>query len=290
MTESRSNYKTVWTTLSETERQAVLHVIGDFDEPRIQAEAEITRQYLDEAVGILPDDVILEIGCGIGRVGQVLAPRCKQWIGCDVSPNMLAYAKQRLAGFDNVRLVELSGFDLQPIASASVDLVYCTVVFMHLEEWDRYNYIAEAQRVLRPGGRIFVDNFNLCSDEGWAVFETHRRIPPSERPPHISKSSTPQELETYLYRAGFQGIHMREQRWWVQAYGVKPLATQAGDMPPASTSPVNLRLAEHERELARLHVVVAAKNMHIERLEQLLAQIERGRLMRIMRWLNRSRT
>ena len=143
---SRTNYKVVWDALSQTEREALLHVIGDFDEPRVQAAAEVTRQCLDETVGILPNDVILDIGCGIGRVGQALAPRCKQWIGCDVSPKMLEYARRRLAGFDNVHLVELSGFDLRPIPDASVDLVYCTVVFIVLEEWDRYNYILEARR------------------------------------------------------------------------------------------------------------------------------------------------
>ena len=49
-----------------------------------------------------------------------------------------------------MELVEISGYDLSGVADASVDVVYCTVVFMHLESWDRYNYISEAFRVLRP--------------------------------------------------------------------------------------------------------------------------------------------
>jgi len=83
-------------------------------------------------------DVVLEIGCGIGRVGRELAPQCRKWIGCDVSARMLNLAADRLREFPNVELVETSGYDLKPISDVSVDLVYCTAVFMHLEQWDRY--------------------------------------------------------------------------------------------------------------------------------------------------------
>src|SRR5262245_20435386 len=119
-TEPRSNYKTVWDALATTERRATTHVIGDVDEAAIHAAAEQTSFWLDQTVGVRSDDVILEIGCGIGRVGAALAPRCRQWIGCDVSPNMLDHARRRLAGLGNVRFVELSGFDLGPIDDASV--------------------------------------------------------------------------------------------------------------------------------------------------------------------------
>ena len=219
--ESRHEYKSTWNVLSRTFRQATMHVIGDVEENEIRATAEETRRVLEASVGIKPDDVVLEIGCGIGRVGQVLAPLCKQWIGCDVSINMLKHANSRLTSFNNVKLIEISGFDLSPIPEASIDLVYCTVVFMHLDEWDRYNYILEAYRVLRPGGRIFVDNFNLCSTEGWDVFEIHRRQYPRYRPPQISKSSTPQEIEVYLKRAEFQQIRIQEQGAWVRGLGIK---------------------------------------------------------------------
>lgn len=218
---SRHEYKVTWNALSQTIRQATLHVIGDVGENEIRVSAEETRKALETSVGINPDDVILEIGCGIGRVGQVLAPMCKQWIGCEVSPNMLKHARCRLESLSNVKLIEISGFDLCPVPDASVDLVYCTVVFMHLDEWDRYNYILEAYRVLRPGGRVFVDNFNLCSSQGWDVFENHRQQYSRDRPLHISKSSTPQEIEVYLKRAGFQQIKIQEQGAWVRGLGTK---------------------------------------------------------------------
>ena len=174
----REQYKSVWTGLSRFQQDAVAHVTGEAREEDIQFSAQETVARLQRTVGIKREDVILEIGCGIGRVGQALVPICQRWIGCDVSPHMLRHARCRLAEARNIELVEISGFDLHPIGDASIDLVYCTVVFMHLDEWDRYNYILEAKRVLKPCGRLFVDNFNLRFEQGWALFETLRVVPP----------------------------------------------------------------------------------------------------------------
>jgi SAM-dependent methyltransferase len=216
----RSEYKAVWTAAARTLEDAKAAVAGpglsDHDFSVVAAES---REILQRTVGIGADDVVLEVGCGVGRVGRELAGHCREWIGCDVSPSMLAFARELLADSPNVRLVEISGFDLAPIEDASVDVVYCTVVFMHLDEWDRYGYVEEARRVLRPGGRLYVDNFNLCSDDGWSVFERLRAVAPADRPSQISKSSTPQELRTYLERAGFAGIEVLEDRPWVRVWG-----------------------------------------------------------------------
>lgn len=207
--------------MSITEDMAKIAVSGYVDEDRYLATAQATRRNLESTVGIYSNDVVLEIGCGVGRVGMVIAPLCKHWIGCDVSSNMLKHARRRLSSYNNASFIEVSGFDLKPVADHSVDIVYCTVVFMHLDEWDRFNYVRESYRVLRPGGRIFVDNFDLCSDEGWLVFEQHLAIPPNQRPPHISKSSTPQEIETYLRRASFQSVMVEQRGTWVCGWGVK---------------------------------------------------------------------
>ena len=217
----RSNYKQVWTALSATESSAKTHVSGTEDEAALTHSGIETVKYLLANVGIDRNDVVLEIGCGIGRVGKQLAPQCGRWIGCDVSPHMLKIAAERLREFDNVELVEISGYDLKPIVDLSVDLVYCTVVFMHLEQWDRYSYVEEAFRVLRPGGKLYVDNVNLCSDEGWQIFQRHRQFKPAERPAHITECSTSQELQEYLKRAGFGEIETRLDGVWVTVRGRK---------------------------------------------------------------------
>jgi ubiquinone/menaquinone biosynthesis C-methylase UbiE len=217
----RSEYKAVWTELSRTTSSAKWHVGGVEDESWFEVTGVATKETLTKTVGINQMDTVVEIGCGVGRVGKQIAPLCRKWIGCDVSPHMLKLAAERLKGLGNVELHEINGFDLQPLADGSVDVVYSTVVFMHLEEWDRFNYVSEAHRVLRPGGRIYVDNVNLCSDEGWQVFEAHRQIPSDLRPAHITKHSTMSELKTYLERARFTEIRSREVGQFIQVWGTK---------------------------------------------------------------------
>jgi ubiquinone/menaquinone biosynthesis C-methylase UbiE len=221
---ARSDYKATWDAAAVDVDSAKLAVSGYTDEDEYTRTALENVELLQQLVGVGPDDEILEIGCGVGRVGAELAPLCKRWVGADVSANMLSHARDRLRGFDNVELVELSGWDLAPVPSESLDVVYCTVVFMHLDEWERYSYVCEAMRVLRPGGRFYVDNFNLLSDPGWEFFmamkENHH---PLLRPPNISKSSTPDEIRTYLERAGFDEIKVSsgKQSLWLGAHARK---------------------------------------------------------------------
>jgi SAM-dependent methyltransferase len=224
MSQLRGDYKSVWNSLSGS-KAAAFHVVSGYtDEDKFHADAEDTLDILRDTVGVRPDDIVLEIGCGVGRVGRVMSPFVKEWIGCDVSANMLRLAGRRLLGLPNIRLQEISGYDLQPIRDASVDVVYTTVVFMHLEEWDRYNYVLEAKRVLRPGGRFYCDNVDLASERGWAVFEESRQtFKPQERPSQISKCSTQPEIEAFLRHAGFGEICVsRRLDFWVYGWGVKP--------------------------------------------------------------------
>lgn len=219
---ARVQYQEVWDSLTGAEEDAKRMVAGLTDEARFDEEAQTTKRVLLECVRIGRQDVVLEIGAGVGRVGKVLAPLCKEWIGADVSANMLGHLKRRLQGLPNVRTVLLNGYDLGPVSSESVDVVYCTVVLMHLDEWDRFRYVQEGWRVLRPGGRMFADNFNLLSEEGWAVFESiAANFPPLQRPPHIGKSSTPQELQAYFERAGFIDVRQKTDGQWIRTFGVK---------------------------------------------------------------------
>jgi SAM-dependent methyltransferase len=217
----RRAYGEVWDALAENEEQAKLNVSGFTNEAGYVATADATRHVLETTVGIRPDDEILEIGCGVGRVGRALSPCCRRWTGADVSSRMLGHAARRLRDCPNVTFVETNGFDLSPVSTASVDLVYCTVVFMHLDEWERFTYVKEAYRVLRPAGRVYVDNIDLCSDEGWAIFEACACTPADLRLPHTSRASTESELMTYLRRAGFTSVQVERREGWVRVWGRK---------------------------------------------------------------------
>lgn len=129
------------------------------------------------------------------------------WTGCDVSTQMLKYAKERLKGIDNVRLVVLRGGDLREFVRESFEVVYATNMLGHLDEIDRWRYVEEAFRLLRPGGRLSIDNIDLESDEGWRMFANDARIFAGARlPPYMPRFSTAAEFVAYATRAGFREV------------------------------------------------------------------------------------
>ena len=221
---SRSDYGLVWNWVGRSLTAARWSVAGTADLAEIERTGLSSADTIARETGIGPTDVVLEIGCGIGRVGRHLAPRCGRWIGADVSPRMLSHARRAMAGISNVSFQPLTGYNLTGIDDASVDVVYCTAVFMHLDEWDRYAYVLDSGRVLRPGGRLYIDNFNLLGEEGWQLFLENSRYDPAARPPNISKASTPEELRTYVERAGFTDVRVLAGPLWLTVVARKPAA------------------------------------------------------------------
>lgn len=219
----RSAYKKVWDLQAQDPHVASLAVAGHMDEATLELTARGFIDTLRETVGLGPDDVVLEIGCGIARVGKPLSKECLHWFGADISGAMLAHAAARLGDRPNTTLVELATVGLQEFPRDAFDLVYCTIVFMHLFEWDRYRYVEEAYRVLRPGGRCYFDNFPLDSEHGWKVFTEGAQYPVERRPAHISMASTREELGIYLRKAGFVDVRVRDlPNELIAATGRKP--------------------------------------------------------------------
>lgn len=172
---------------------------------------------------------VLEIGCGVGRLGLALAPRCRQWTGADISSKILANAADRLVRLSNVRLVHLPSVGLESLPDHSFDVVYSINLFAHLDEIDRWRYVQDAYRVLRPGGRLYIDNIDLDSEAGWTMFTNHVRHWQSlERPPYDTRFSTAAELVAYASRAGFGKVQSHHRSSKVIVTGAKVDAGSPG--------------------------------------------------------------
>ena len=95
--------------------------------------------------------VAVEIGCGIGRIARYMAAEFEQYIGVDVSPEMIS--KASAYHLPRAKFLVVSGGDLAPLADACADFVFSFAVFQHVPDKDAiFNYFAETARVLRPGG------------------------------------------------------------------------------------------------------------------------------------------
>ncbi len=120
-------------------------------------------------LGELDGKDVIELGCGTAYFGSWLAKRGARVVGVDITPAQLETARrlQQEIGL-NMEFVEASAEDV-PLPDASFDLAvseYGASIWCDPELW-----IAEAARLLRPGGRlVFLCNSTLsilCSpDEG----------------------------------------------------------------------------------------------------------------------------
>lgn len=129
---------------------------ADWDEMRaLELPAAAVEQAL---MALLPDASqgrMLDVGTGTGRMLELLAPRVAMALGVDASRAMLALARTRLAkpGLSHCT-VRLADMYRLPLGDAGYDLVLLHMVLHHAE--DSPAVLAEAARVLKPGGRLVV--------------------------------------------------------------------------------------------------------------------------------------
>jgi SAM-dependent methyltransferase len=162
-----------------------------------QSDADLVAKH------VRPGDVVLNIGCGIGRVEKYLAPRVRELWAIDVSGEMIQRARVRLAGLPNVRLREVANNEyLSSFRKASVDLVFSLLVLQHLEREDAFLYLRDAHRVLKPGGRLLTQFPNLLSAEYTRAFVQGAEA--TDRSPGRVRAYTEPEVRHFVETAGFE--------------------------------------------------------------------------------------
>ena len=107
---------------------------------------------------LMPPMVIADLGAGEGTFSQLLARRSKKVIAVDNSEKMVEYGRE-LARKHGVKNLEYRKGDLEevPIKDAAVDLAFFSQALHHAQHPERA--VAEAWRILKPGGRIVVLDF-----------------------------------------------------------------------------------------------------------------------------------
>jgi 2-polyprenyl-6-hydroxyphenyl methylase/3-demethylubiquinone-9 3-methyltransferase len=133
----------------------------DIAPPRIQRYLKAEVDHVLKK--IRSKDIVLELGCGYGRVLSEIAPKGARVIGIDITNPNLILAKKLLKGFSNCSLLTMNAIDLT-FRSHLFDLVICIQNGMSAFHVDKIKLIAESIRVTKDNGYVI---FSSYSNKFW---------------------------------------------------------------------------------------------------------------------------
>jgi ubiquinone/menaquinone biosynthesis C-methylase UbiE len=156
----------------------------------------------------------LDIATGAGHVALAFAPRIAHVVASDLTPQMLAVARGLASerGIANLSVAEMRAEAL-PFADAAFDLVTCRIAPHHFDDVGRF--VAEAFRVLRPGGVFgLVDNISPDAsimegdaDALSAAADDYNAFEKFRDPSHV-RCLTLTEWRSVMAEAGFSERHI----------------------------------------------------------------------------------
>ena len=128
-------------------------------------EADLLYQY-----GLSDESVLVDVGCGSGRLALALASRFNgSYLGTDISPELIAHARG-IAQSKNFNFVETIGLTV-PVANNSVDFACFFSVLTHLRHEESYLFLEDTVRSLKSGGKIIFSFLDFSQSSHWAQFE-----------------------------------------------------------------------------------------------------------------------
>jgi len=162
------------------------------------------EQAMVEAIGARPFETLLDLGTGTGRLLELFASLYRRAVGIDASTAMLAVARANLdqAGVANAQ-VRLGDIYNLPLPRDAFDVVTIHQVLHYLDEPERA--IAEAARVLAPGGRLLIVDFAPHSLEFLRERFAHRRLGLGHQPMAQWVDAADLEMETVRDLAAGEG-------------------------------------------------------------------------------------
>ncbi|MBU0715764.1 MAG: class I SAM-dependent methyltransferase [Verrucomicrobia bacterium] len=142
-----------------------LGVGGNFDTVGI-LERELLIQH-----GLKPNDYLIDVGCGSGRLSKPLAQYLSgKYLGVDVVADFIQHAR-KITDRPDWKFEVTKGINI-PEKDGQADMVCFFSVFTHLLHEQSYWYLHEAKRVLKQNGKIFFSFLEFKIPDQWVVFES----------------------------------------------------------------------------------------------------------------------
>lgn len=151
-----------------------------------------------------PDWLVLDVATGGGHTARVLAPYVARVIASDLTPRMLMAARATLP--EGVAVV-VSDAERLSFPVNTFDLVTCRIAAHHFP--DSFTFVRECARILKPGGRLVIQDHDAPEDEAAARYvDAFERL---RDPSHVQAYAGYQWEGMYL-DAGLTVDHIEQMR------------------------------------------------------------------------------
>ncbi len=111
---------------------------------------------------IKPGFKILDLGCGNGRLLELLVKEKVEYLGIDHSQGMIKQARQNYPQH-SFRVSDWPGADWP---ENEFDLVFCVAVLNHIPQKKQKEFLRAVNRTLKPGGKLLMTNWNMWNIKG----------------------------------------------------------------------------------------------------------------------------
>ena len=183
--------------------------------------------HLVELGGLQPGHAVLDVGCGVGRIARPLAGYLDgegSYDGFDVDREAIGWCRRRYGRHQrfhfqvadqyhrrlNPRGAHAAAEYRFPYEDARFDFVILTSVLTHLLEAEAGHHLAEAARVVRPGGRVLATFFLLDDDSRAAIAAGRAGLEFLDPAAHVAVVSDDLPEEAVAYDAGWMRERLAE--------------------------------------------------------------------------------
>jgi ubiquinone/menaquinone biosynthesis C-methylase UbiE len=162
------------------------------------------------ASGARSGDRVLDVGCGTGffarALAEVVGPK-GEVLGVDAAPEMVAHAAARSRSVANCRF-EVGSAGALAYPDGSFDVLVSSLTLHHLATEEQLPAVREMRRLLRPGGRLLIAEFQAPTGHGWRLLLGPTGLD--------SMGSAVPRVESLVAEAGFGEIERGEVPPWLQ--------------------------------------------------------------------------